>query len=61
MNFDSLADFTAGSPVEPSSDARQLAMVMFDFYSAYVAAGFTEAQAMTIVQTMICANAKGQG
>lgn len=33
---------------------------MFDQHSAYLAAGFTETQAMTLLQTMIWANAKGQ-
>ncbi|MEV6219927.1 hypothetical protein [Nocardia sp. NPDC051833] len=57
MNFEDFAAFTGGPPVEPSSDARQVAAAVYGQYTALTGVGFTEKQAMRLVQTMIAATA----
>ncbi|TDP29802.1 hypothetical protein [Nocardia ignorata] len=59
MNFESIPDFTGGPPVEPSSDARQVAAAVYGQYTALTGVGFTEAQAMRLVEMMIAAMAGG--
>ena len=59
MNFDSFPDFTGGPPVEPSSDARQVAAAVYGQFTALTAVGFTEGQAMRLVETMIAAMSGG--
>lgn len=39
--------------VEPHSDIRQGAATFFQFYTAYVQAGFTPDQAMDLVKTLL--------
>lgn len=41
------------NPYEPSADSRSGAAFNYDFYRAHVDAGFTEEEAMTILQTMM--------
>lgn len=38
--------------VEPTSDQRQIALVMFQFYTALIDQGFAEAQAVLLVAEM---------
>jgi hypothetical protein len=40
-------------PIEPSSDVRQMALLLRAAFEAYVAVGFTEDQAMDLLKTQI--------
>lgn len=46
-------------PREPSADLRQLASVLHQTFTALVAEGFTEAQALVIVGQILAANSGG--
>lgn len=53
MNFEDFANFSGGSPAEPSSDARRAASAVYDHFNALKAAGFSEEQAMRILLTFL--------
>lgn len=47
--------------VEPNSDMRQGAMAMFELYTAWKDAGFTEEQALQLIALVMVENMKGNG
>jgi hypothetical protein len=52
------------NPYEPSSDARGMAASNYNFYQAHIQAGFTEDQALSLLNvfmySVIIANTKGE-
>jgi len=49
----------SNGPVEPNADARVFAGMCFQWYTALVLEGFTEAQALVIVGQLIAAATNG--
>jgi hypothetical protein len=47
-------------PREPAANLRQLASVLHQTYTALVAEGFTEQQALTIIGMILAAQTGGQ-
>ena len=45
--------------IEPNADVRQVATLTFEWYTAFLDSGFTEAQAMELVSSMIRAMING--
>lgn len=58
-NFDELFG-NNGGPVEPNADIRGAAILMFEFYTAYVGAGFTPEQAMQLCNATLAATIASQ-
>jgi hypothetical protein len=52
---------TEGMPADPVTDLAAMAAQLHEAYEAFVAAGFTEAQAMRMVCAIITANSNGGG
>lgn len=49
-------------PIEPSSDMRQMALMIRGTFLAYVEVGFTEEQAMELIKTnILAASGRGEG
>lgn len=50
---------TDQEPVDPISELRQLAAQIHELYLEWVAAGFTETQALDLCKAVLVANAGG--
>lgn len=59
FNIDSLFAAMGSGPIEPSSDLQGAMGELFQAYTAAVRSGFTEVQAMSMVNTMVRASFGG--